>query len=297
MGSDGSVSHVPGTKSRWRASGYCSRATVSRTTRPTIWRISCACSLLRPRSNLLHCLPTRNPVNDPKARGRSLRSVRFRFRFPSARLTLANTLTTHDRNNNHTTRPAEEGSTDELGVASQTHSHDGDADHGSKVGKLVGLSAYLPIGTEMPAFFGLVQRVYVLAFPPANADNHGQETTSLSCNLSALQAAPREPYSATLLLQDAHQVPAHPHTLHAAALTIGLHTDLLSLLPPPSHFSTFKNMCLLRIPASCVVQWYVRRCLLANPHFTNADRPTRNTNKSGKLSCCRARARCIASAS
>lgn len=114
----------------------------------------------------------------------------------------------------------EEGSTDELGVASQTHSHDGDADHGSKVGKLVGLSAYLPIGTEMPAFFGLVQRVYVLAFPPANADNHGQETTSLSCNLSALQAAPREPYSATLLLQDAHQ-----------------------------------NMCLLRIPASCVVQW------------------------------------------
>lgn len=127
-------------------------------------------------------------------------------------------------------------------MASQTHSHDGDADHDGKVGKLVGLSAYLPIGTEMPAFFGLVQRVYVLAFPPANADNHGQRTTSLSCNLSALQAAPREPYSATLLLQDAHQVRAHPHTLHAAALTV-------QLLPPYT-LSRTCACCEYRRPAS-----------------------------------------------
>ena len=80
----GPVSDVPGTKSRWRASGYCSRATVSRTTRPTIWRTSCACSLLHPRSNLLHRLRTRNPVNDPIARRRNLRSVRFRFPWPVA---------------------------------------------------------------------------------------------------------------------------------------------------------------------------------------------------------------------
>jgi hypothetical protein len=178
---------------------------VSRITRRTIWRTFYACSPFR---RLLPCHHrTRSPANDLKARPHRHHSLRLVRRLSTTRpISCTQPLTE--------AHPTEEGSADELGVASQTHSHDGDTDDDHKSDKALGLSAFLPVGTEVPSFFGLVQRAYVFAFPPASVEG---ETDSGFHDLSREQ-----PYSATILIQDVDQVRVTASTLCVLLLTFNV---------------------------------------------------------------------------
>lgn len=93
--------------------------------------------------------------------------------------------------------PQAEDSADELGVASQSMSRESSQDTRSK--KSLSLQSFVPVGTTMPSFTGMVQRAHILAFPPTKSSLDVITTPALSLKLNEL-------YSATLLVQDLEQV-------------------------------------------------------------------------------------------